>query len=48
MDSTDIPDFSFSTGGVAQPPSHSQAAAAGAFSSPYQSPLADFVSDSSS
>jgi hypothetical protein len=48
MDSTDIPDFSLSTGSVEQPASHSQAATAGAFSSPYQSPLAEFVSDSSS
>jgi len=47
MDSTAITNFSLSTGGAAQPASHSQAAAAGAFSPPYQPPLAEFVSDSS-
>jgi len=48
MDSTAAADFSLSTGGAAQPASHPQAAAAGAFSSPQQPPLAELVSDSSS
>jgi len=48
MDSTVAADFSLSTGGVAQPTSHPQAVATGAFSSPQQPPLAELVFDSSS
>jgi hypothetical protein len=48
MDSTAVADFSLSTGGVAQPASHPQAAAVGAFSPPQQPPLAELVFDSSS
>ena len=48
MDSTAAADFSLSTGCEAQPASHPQAAAAGAFSSPKQPPLVELVSDSSS
>ena len=48
MDSTTAADFSLSTGGAAQPASHPQVAAAGAFSSPQQPPLAELVSNSSS
>jgi len=48
MDSTAAADFSLSTGGATQPANHPQAAAADAFSSPQQPPLAALVSDSSS
>jgi hypothetical protein len=48
MDSTTVADFSLSTSGAAQPASHPQAAATGAFSSPQQPSLAELVSDSSS
>ena len=48
MDSTAAADFSLSTGGAAQPASHPQAVAAGAFSFPQQPPFAELVSDSSS
>jgi hypothetical protein len=48
MDSTAVADFSLSTGGAAQPASHPQVAAVGAFSPPQQPPLAELVYDSSS